>query len=181
MEFLDVVDMNGVPTGEVAERGEVHLKGLRHRTSHVWVVRMRNGGLEVLLQKRSPMKESHPGVYDISSAGHIPAGCGYEESAIRELQEELGLVMSESDLHYVGTIKKHNEAVFFGKPYIDEQVSNVYWVVCDKPEEEFTIQEEELESVMWIRLDECIERVEAGTIKHCLYMDELKMLVGIDY
>lgn len=179
MEFLDIVDVNGVPTGETAERGEVHLKGLRHRTSHVWVVRKREGRTEVLLQKRSPMKESHPGVYDISSAGHIPAGCSYEESAVREIWEELGLTISEQDLHYIGVIKKHNEAVFFGKPYIDEQVSNVYWVCCDKEAEEFQIQEEELESVMWIDLDECIERVEKGTIKHCLYMDELKMLKEI--
>ena len=43
MEFFDIVDENGLPTGEVIERKEAHSVGARHRTSHVWIVRKRNG------------------------------------------------------------------------------------------------------------------------------------------
>ena len=53
MELLDLVDENGVPTGEVKERELVHRDGDRHRTSHVWLFRQRNGRWQVLLQKRS--------------------------------------------------------------------------------------------------------------------------------
>ena len=46
---------------------------------------------DVLLQKRSENKDSFPGSYDISSAGHIPSGVDFLESALRELEEELGI------------------------------------------------------------------------------------------
>ena len=83
MEWLDIVDENGVPTGQVVSRQEAHRLGLRHRTSHVWIVRRREGNLQVLLQKRSEEKDSYPGCYDISSAGHIPAGADFVPSALR--------------------------------------------------------------------------------------------------
>ena len=43
MEILDVVDETGAPTGETVERAEAHREGVRHRTSHVWIARNRNG------------------------------------------------------------------------------------------------------------------------------------------
>ena len=46
---------------------------------------------ELLLQKRSHDKDSFPDCYDISSAGHVPAGSSVLDSAIRELSEELGI------------------------------------------------------------------------------------------
>ena len=89
MEILDVVDETGAPTGETVERTEAHREGVRHRTAHVWIARNRNGRIQLLLQKRCMQKDSFPGCYDISSAGHIPAGEEYIPSAIRELKEEL--------------------------------------------------------------------------------------------
>ena len=53
MEMLDVVDENGEPTGEVVDRVTAHAKGIRHRTSHVWLLREKQDGIEILLQKRS--------------------------------------------------------------------------------------------------------------------------------
>lgn len=38
-EFLDIVNENGLPTGQIVERSIAHLKGIWHRTSHVWLVR----------------------------------------------------------------------------------------------------------------------------------------------
>ena len=75
-EMLDIVDENGLPTGQAVPRTVAHAKGLRHRTSHVWIVRKKNGAVQVLLQMRCAAKDSYPGCYDISSAGHIPAGGG---------------------------------------------------------------------------------------------------------
>ena len=89
-EQLDVVDEKGNPTGKVVSRRKAHECGIRHRTSHVWLIRKKDGKLQVLLQKRSEGKDSYPGCYDISSAGHIPAGVDFLPSALRELSEELG-------------------------------------------------------------------------------------------
>lgn len=98
MELLDVLDEGGDPSGLVRERSMVHERGDYHRTSHVWVVPEKpDGSHEVLLQKRSSRKDSFAGCYDISSAGHIPAGDGYLQSARRELKEELGITASEKN------------------------------------------------------------------------------------
>ena len=90
-EYLDIVDGEGEPTGRTKARSLVHRDGDLHRTSHVWIARRKGGRLQLLLQKRSRNKDSHPGCYDISSAGHIPAGSDFEDSALRELKEELGV------------------------------------------------------------------------------------------
>ncbi len=103
MEWLDIVDENGNPTGETVSRGEAHLKGIPHRTSHVWIVRMRDGKLQILLQKRSDDKDSYPGCYDISSAGHIPAGVDFIPSSVRELEEELLMVKRGAEAQPAGS------------------------------------------------------------------------------
>ena len=84
MEFFDIVDEKGIPTGETIERTQAHKKGVRHRTAHIWIVREQNGKAQLLLQKRSAEKDSFPGRFDTSSAGHIQAGDEPEESAIRD-------------------------------------------------------------------------------------------------
>ena len=98
MELLDIVDEKGNPTGETVPREVAHREGIRHRTAHVWIFRRRGGVVQILLQKRSDNKDSDPGCYDISSAGHVQAGDEFLPSAIRELKEELGIEAGEEDL-----------------------------------------------------------------------------------
>ena len=83
MEYFDIIDEQGRLTGETAERSVAHRLGLRHRTAHVWVIRHEPDGIRVLLQQRSLNKDSFPGQWDTSSAGHIPAGSEPLESALR--------------------------------------------------------------------------------------------------
>ena len=61
------------------------------------------GRTEVLLQKRSMNKDSFPGKFDTSSAGHIQAGDEPLESALRELGEELGIQATPEQLVFAGT------------------------------------------------------------------------------
>ena len=102
MEYLDLVDEKGNPTGEIVSRNSAHREGLLHRTAHVWIVRECDGRTQILLQKRSMKKESFPGLFDTSSAGHIPSGSDPIESALRELLEELGIEATEEQLSFVG-------------------------------------------------------------------------------
>ncbi len=87
-EFFDVLDKDGKLTGQVCPRSIVHQNGYFHATVHVWVV---NESGEVLLQKRSMHKDTHPGLWDISCAGHLSAGDSPLDAAVRELYEELGI------------------------------------------------------------------------------------------
>lgn len=178
MEMLDIVNENGEPTGEIVERAIAHANGIRHRTSHVWLLRRRPGGIEVLLQKRCEGKDSFPGCYDISSAGHIPAGMGFKESALRELEEELGLKAEEDELIDCGLLKLYEEAVFYGKPFKDDQVSRVFYIWKDVEPEQMALQSSEVSEVRWMPLSECREKVRANSMPHCIVAHELDMLPG---
>ena len=46
---------------------------------------------ELFLQRRSRWKDVHPLRWDSSAAGHVNAGQTYDETAPRELEEELGV------------------------------------------------------------------------------------------
>ena len=56
------------------------------------------------------------------SAGHIPAGDNYGQSAVRELKEELGIVVRESELIDCGNRRFHFEEIFHGRLFKDNQV-----------------------------------------------------------
>lgn len=176
MEWLDVVDDQGNPTGETVERTKAHQKGIRHRTAHVWLMREHQGKVEILLQKRSAGKDSHPGCYDISGAGHIPAGVDWLSSARRELLEELGLKAEEKEFVYCGQRKIYWKDNFYGKLFVDNQISNVYCLWRDVEPEQLKLQPEEVEEVCWMSLDDCREAVCKGSIPNCISMEELEML-----
>ncbi len=175
-EFFDIVNESGQPTGRTVSRGTAHRKGIRHRTSHVWLVRTREGRLQILLQKRSESKDSFPGCYDISSAGHIPAGSDFLESAVRELKEELGVTASEKELVFCGRRAFEFEDFFHGEPFRDRQVSNVYLAFCDADEDAFVLQADEVAEVRWFDFEECVDLVKSGEIPNCIYVEELEMV-----
>ena len=158
MELLDVVDENGIPTGETVERSIAHAKGIRHRTSHVWLLRRRSEGVEVLLQKRSDNKDSFPGKFDTSSAGHIQAGDEPLESALRELKEELGISATPEQLHFAGTFPISFAKEFHGKMFRDEEIAFVYIYQEPVNTAELVLQTEEVEAVQWFDLEEVYEQ-----------------------
>ena len=176
LEIFDIVNEAGEPTGETVERSEAHLKGIRHRTSHVWLLRRSGDIVEVLVQKRSEDKDSFPGCYDISSAGHIPAGDDFIGSALRELSEELGLELSAGQLHFCGSKSVFTEAEFYGKPFRDNQFTRVYAVWYEPSMGDFRLQKEEISEVRWLKLSECIRLVGLGDPRFCIDPDELQML-----
>ena len=175
-EWFDIVDENGCPTGEIVEREDAHRNGIRHRTAHLWLLRKKEGQIQVLLQKRSANKDSHPGCYDISSAGHIPAGVDYGPSTIRELKEELGVDGDEKELVYCGDRRIAWDDCFHGQPFRDRQVSRVFYMWMDLPEDKFTVDPNEVESVCWMDFDRCCQGVEQGLFQNCIAMEELDLL-----
>jgi 16S rRNA (adenine1518-N6/adenine1519-N6)-dimethyltransferase len=85
-QFL-LVDERDCPIG-AAPRSRVHANNLLHRAVHVLIF---NSSGEVFLQLRSRLKDRHPLTWDSSAAGHVNAGEEYDQTANRELREELGI------------------------------------------------------------------------------------------
>jgi 16S rRNA (adenine1518-N6/adenine1519-N6)-dimethyltransferase len=74
-----------------AGRSEVHGNNLRHRAVHILIFNLAG---EVYLQQRSRWKDRHPLRWDSSAAGHVGEAESYDETAVRELREELGVSVS---------------------------------------------------------------------------------------
>ena len=63
MELFDVIDSKGNPAGQIVSREKAHAEGIPHRTAHIWIIRKKEGRVQILLQKRSQNKDSFPGKF----------------------------------------------------------------------------------------------------------------------
>lgn len=177
MEIFDIVDENGMPTGETVERSIAHAGGIRHRTAHIWLARDVDGRKQVLLQKRAMNKDSFPGRLDTSSAGHIQAGDEPLESAIRELGEELGIQADADDLNYAGNFVIQYEKEFHGQLFKDNEIAFVF--VYEKPvdKSQLILQTEEVEAVEWFDLEETCQECLKHNQKFCVPIGGLETIV----
>lgn len=167
-EYLEIVDENGNPTGEILERSEAHKRNLLHNEIAVLLV---NDSGETLLQKRSANKKTNPNKWAIC-AGHVSAGDTLKQTAVRELEEEIGLKVNESDLIEF-TDKKVNTG-------IDAHITSYYCYKTNKNVDEFIIQTEELSEVKWVPITDVIDMInneDTTTIfnkKHLIMFEKLR-------
>lgn len=136
-EIFDVVNENDEVIGQCPRR-EVHRLGHKHRAVHVLVFNSRG---EVFLQKRSMSKDTHPGVWDSSSSGHVDTGEDYDACAIRELREEIGLIIDRAPTR----LFKIDACVETGQEFV--------WVYRTEAAGPFTLHPEEIERGEWFALE----------------------------
>jgi isopentenyldiphosphate isomerase len=86
-ELLDVVDAGDRVVGQ-APRGEVMARRLRHRCASI---RVRDAQGRIFLHRRTAGKLVFPSMYDPVVGGVVGAGESYDEAAVREAREELGV------------------------------------------------------------------------------------------
>jgi isopentenyldiphosphate isomerase len=146
MEYFEVYNADGSPTHTIEERQLVHKLGLWHRTAHIWVYTRPSS---LLLQKRGKNKDSHPGLWDVSAAGHIDAGETPLQCAKRELMEELGLSILAGELEYVQTTTR--TLVSNGGAFIDNEFSSVYVYGFEGQESDLSPDPVELDEIRFIR------------------------------
>lgn len=143
-ELIDELNEAGSKIGTIT-KDEAHAKGILHRVVHVWIINDKN---QILVQKRAPLKDFYPNVWDVSFAGHVKAGESSLEAVLREGKEELGIDVDENDLEYAFT--------FLDKLYYKDIVSNefadVYVLRKNIDISNLKLQSEELEQVMWLPL-----------------------------
>ncbi len=146
MEILDYFDDNFQLLGQ-ATRSEVHQKGLWHQTFHCWLIGFENEMPYLLFQRRSPKKELHPNLYDISAAGHLLAG---EEpiDGLRELKEELGISVSSEELIPLGV--KLDTSIVNGQT--NREFCHTYFLENRFTKIDFQLQKQEVAGLMQLFL-----------------------------
>ncbi len=96
-EWLPLVDADGHTVGK-AHRREVHGNPeLLHPVVHCLVV---NAAGSLLLQLRSQSKDVQPGRWDTSVGGHVGLDESIEAALLREIREELGIVVLLGQLSF---------------------------------------------------------------------------------
>ena len=86
-EIVTIVDRQNNVVGAMPRR-EMRAGRLPHRATYVLVFNSRG---ELYVHKRTRTKDVFPGYYDVVTGGVVLAGESYEEGAVRELGEELGI------------------------------------------------------------------------------------------
>lgn len=137
-ELLDIWDETGRPTGRRALKSEVHRRGWYHPTVHIWFYSTDG---RVLLQLRAADKDTYPGLWDVSVAGHIGAGETPTEGALREISEEIGLQVKGGDLEFITV---HKQAREHPNGLIDCEFRHVYMCLLPKPLGELSPQASEV-------------------------------------
>ncbi|UCD03481.1 MAG: NUDIX domain-containing protein [Candidatus Woesearchaeota archaeon] len=113
VEYLDIVNEKDEVTGKDLKDNK-KTKGFISRTVAMFIA----DGDKLLITRRSPKKKNSPNKYDVAAFGNVKSGETYEEAAMRELKEELGI---ECDLKLVDRIfndfgekRKYFTGVFLG-------------------------------------------------------------------
>jgi isopentenyldiphosphate isomerase len=88
-------------------RSEVRAQKKNYRLVEVFVF---NKDGQLLVQKRSETMKRFPGYYGGSAGGHVDPGETYEEAAIREMKEEIGIdeqliFVKKDQINYEGVTK----------------------------------------------------------------------------
>lgn len=86
-ELLDIVDENDEVVGQ-ARRGEAYARRLRHRCVFILA---RDADGRIFVHRRAARKLIFPSRYDMFVGGVVGVGESYDQAALREAEEELGV------------------------------------------------------------------------------------------
>lgn len=158
-ELVDICDENNNLTGIQKLKSEAHRNGLWHRAAHIWIY---NSKGEILLQLRAKSKYLYPDMWDMSVAGHVPAGEEPVVSAVREIEEEIGLKVKKEDLELF-KIRKSG-AVF--RKIINNEFNYVYFLKFDGDIKKLKLQDEEVQEIKFIPAGKIKQELKEGAKRY---------------
>ncbi len=174
MEFFDIVTDQGLPTANQVARDEAHRQGIWHKSAHVWVINPKG---EVLFQLRSCSKQTFPGFWDVSAAGHLCAGDTSVEGAARELYEELGLKVEPEQLNFLATEKVRYTNIAINVD--DCEFTDIYYVNLDVGVAQCVLQTEEVSAVRFVKYPELCRICKECPPHFVQHEKEYEMIRGI--
>jgi isopentenyldiphosphate isomerase len=142
-ELVIIVDKDNNEVG-IFPRSQMRSGRLPHRATYILVFNSRG---ELFVQKRTQTKDVFPGYYDTAAGGVVIAGESYEQGAMRELEEELG-------------IRDTPLTSLFDFYYEDEHIRLWGRAFSCKYDGELVLQEEEVESGEFMTVDQVLRLAE---------------------
>ena len=142
MEYLDLYDEKGNLTGEKVLR----VKGMKPEDGKyikIVIVFIKNDENKFLIQKTSKEK----GSVWATTGGLVSSGYTPDETVVKEIEEELGLIIDFKELKHIETIKR--EHAFQDTYYLEKNI-NI---------KDLKLQEEEVEFVKWLSINEIKELI----------------------
>lgn len=146
-----IVDENDNSIG-LKFREEVDSLSDTYRCTGVWIT---NSNDEVLLAQRKFTKSHDPGKWGPAVAGTVEEGETYEENALKEMAEEIGLTGISLKLG-----PKNYSA--FPRRYF----AQLFFCQVDKPVDDFIIQEDEVEQIAWVKKEDLLEDLKNNPDKY---------------
>ena len=141
-ELVDIVDHDDNVLYQCT-RKEMRAQVLRHRAVFIAVV---NSAGELLIHQRSAMKDLWPSWWDLAVGGVVSAGEGYDDAALRELDEEVGVTGVPLVEMGVGT-------------YSDEEVSLVGRCFMVKYDGPLVLRDGEVVAIEWVSQNDLHKRL----------------------
>ena len=164
-ELVEVLLENGKSTGKYINKLKAHKQGICHGISTIALID--NKG-RLLIQKRSSTKKDEPNKWDLSCAGHIDINETPKDAAIREMHEELNIILDKKDLvlldTYLNKIKLNEETYINHYTYL-------YIVKKEIDINEIIMNQEEVTSFRFVSKKEYNELLNNNqmvkAVKHC--------------
>jgi 8-oxo-dGTP diphosphatase len=133
-EYWDLYDTDRNPLGRTHQRGLPLEEGTYHVVVAVWTL---NAEGKLLLTLRSAEKELYPNLWE-NTSGSVLSGEESRTAALRELSEETGIVVTEEQLHFLGTARK-------AASFVD-----IYLVRLNHNQDTIRLQEGETTDYQWV-------------------------------
>lgn len=158
MEYIYQIDpATNKRIGKIS-RKEAHKHGILHETIHCWIVNQKG---EVLLQHRSKEKSQYADYYHLSIGGHVEYGDSAKETVLKEAEEELGIEFDKSKLTLLFDMQENVTVPEDGSS--DNEYRTIWgYVLTD--EKLGYLQTEEVESVLWMDMDEFEKEIRDGDL-----------------
>ncbi len=163
-ELIDIYDENNKSLGVSKMKSEAHRNGLWHRAAHIWIY---NSNKEILLQLRTKNKELYPDMWDISAAGHVSAGEEPAISALREMEEEIGLSVKPEELEF-SEIRKVS-AIY--KEINNNEFCYVYFLKFDGEINGLSLQKTEVAEIKFVPINKIKEELKLYPDKYVPHGD----------
>ena len=159
MEYLDVYDNNGKPTGRKVLRGDKEEEFDEKEHIPISIIFIENDNKEFLIQKTSKEKG---GDYS-STGGHVLSGETPLEAIKRETKEEIGLDID------------NDEIIDYGYLLFDMPIRFLFYVQKNVDASKLKLQKEEVESVAFKSVDEIYNLIKDNKMlkSHAILFKEL--------